>query len=156
MVADVPDNTLSAPSCVDPEHLDKVALWLTDLQGFVETYCVGKMSDIQNELNATSVDLSDNEIKLNDDATFFGGFYSAYGVYAKHEAVFTSVRKSLENLAKTVGKTADATTEIAKRYKITEEQNRATMADIKRMIEAGTYTPIKTTGSGPHRPGTPE
>jgi hypothetical protein len=153
-VADVPENTLSAPSCVDPEHLDSVARWLTDLQSFVETYCLGMMSDIQNELNASSVDLSDNEIKLNDDATFFGGFYSAYGIYAKHEAVFNSVRKSLDNLAQTVGKTADATTKIAQRYKTTEEQNRATMADIRRMIEDGTYTPTET-DPGPRRPGKP-
>ena len=150
------DNTLSAPTCVDPEHLDRVALWLTDLQGFVETYCTGMMGQIQDELNASSVELSDNEIKLNDDATFFGGFYSAYGVNAKQTAVFSSARKSLENLAKGLGETADATTKIAQRYKTTEEQNQATMADIKKMIDDGTYTPTRQTAPGRGRPGTPE
>ena len=151
-----PDHSVYVPSCVDPEHLDYVALWLTDLQAFVEKSCVGYLSLIQDQLNASNVDLSDNEIKLNDDATFFGGFYSAYGINAKHAAVLGSARTSLENLAKSLGETADATTKIAQRYKTTEEQNQATMADIKKMIDDGTYTPTDTSAPGRGRPGTPE
>jgi hypothetical protein len=131
---------LPSDSEVDVEQIGKAAAWLEQLQTHVETYCLGQMTNIAATLNTTALDTSELDMKLNSDATVFGGFYSAYGIQAKHDAVFNAVRSSLKDLAEHLGKAADATKKIAEHYKTTEEQSRASMADIRRMLDQGTYT----------------
>ena len=132
---------LPSDSQVDVEQIGKAPAWLEQLQEHVEKYCLGQMTNIAAALNTSALDTSDLDMKLNSDATVFGGFYSAYGIQAKHDAVFNTVRKSLKDLAEHLGKAADATKKIAENYKTTEEQNRAGMADIQKMLDQGTYTP---------------
>src|SRR5690348_13572670 len=132
---------LPRDSDVDVEQIGKAPAWLEQLQEHVETYCLGQMTNIAAALNTTSLDTSDLDMKLTSDATVFGGFYSAYGIQAKHDAVFNAVRTSLRDLAEHLGKAADATRRIAAQYATTEEQNRASMADIQRLLDEGQYTP---------------
>jgi len=132
---------LPSDSQVDVEQISKAPAWLEQLQTHIETYCLGQMTNIAAALNTTALDTSELDMKLNKDATVFGGFYSAYGIQAKHDAIFDAVRKSLQDLAQHLGKAADATRHIAERYKSAEEQNQASMADIKKMLDEGTYTP---------------
>jgi hypothetical protein len=132
---------LPSDSQVDVEQIGQAPAWLEQLQEHVEKYCLGQMTNIAAALNTSALDTSDLDMKLNSDATVFGGFYSAYGIQAKHDAVFNAVRTSLRDLAEHLGKAADATRHIAEQYKTTEAQNKASMADIQRMLDQGTYTP---------------
>jgi hypothetical protein len=129
------------PSSVDITQLEQAVGWLEQMQAFLETHCVGAMPEIANKLNASNIDMSDVDVNLNAQATVFGGFYSAFGIQAKHDSVYKAVNQSLRDMAKHLGKTADATKKIAQNYKTTEERNRAGMDDIRRSLEAGSYTP---------------
>jgi hypothetical protein len=153
------------PTSVDLTQLEQAVGWLEQIQTFVETYCLGTMPDIHKELGEVSnVDMSDVDFKLLKQATFFGGFYSGYGLQAKHDGVYKAVRDSLKNAAEHLGKSADATKTIIKNYKTAEERNAAAAADIQRLLEAGRYTPKNkdavagkdtdpTTGPGSNGPG---
>lgn len=156
----------SLPTSVDLTQLDQAVAWLEQIQTFIETYCLGAMPDINKELGAaTNIDMSDVDYKLLKQATVFGGFYSAYGIQAKHDGVYKAVREGLKNAAEHLGKSADATKTIIKNYKTAEDRNHAAAADIERLLESGRYTPKNpqavagqdtdpTTGSTPHNTGT--
>lgn len=132
----------SLPTSVDLTQLDQAVTWLEEIQKFIETYCLGAMPEISKELGyATNIDMSDVDYQLLKQATVFGGFYSAYGIQAKHDATFKAVRESLKGAAEHLGKSADATKTIIKNYDTAEERNRAAAADIERVLEAGRYTP---------------
>lgn len=128
------------PTSVDIEQLEGAIKWLEQLQRYVETSCVGYMPDIAKVLNASDVEMSDVDVKLSTPATFFGGFYSARGIQAMHDATYNAVNKSLRNIAEKLGKSADATRQIIANYKTTEERNRAAMQDITRLLDGGEYT----------------
>ncbi|MEV6344872.1 hypothetical protein [Actinoplanes sp. NPDC051851] len=131
----------SLPTKVDLTQLDQAVTWLEQIQEFIETYCVGGMPQISKELGyATSIDMSDVDYKLLKQATVFGGFYSAYGIQAKHDSSYKAVHDSLKNTAEHLGKAADATRKIIENYKTAEERNNAAAADIERLLEAGRYT----------------
>jgi hypothetical protein len=132
---------LPSDSEVNIDQVGKASAWLEQLQGYVETSCIGEMTSIRAGLNTAGLDMSDVDMKLNGDATYFGGFYSAFGLQAKHDAVYDAINRSLRDLAEHLGKAADATKKIADNYQTTEAQNAASMADIQRLLEAGQYTP---------------
>lgn len=135
-------NNPSLPTNVDLTQLDQAVTWLEEIQTFIETYCLGAMPEISKELGyATSIDMSDVDYKLLKEATVFGGFYSAYGIQAKHDSTFKAVRESLRGAAEHLGKSADATKTIIKNYNTAEERNRAAAADIERVLDGGRYTP---------------
>ncbi|MFB9181737.1 hypothetical protein ACFFX1_26670 [Dactylosporangium sucinum] len=127
-------------SKVDVEQIEKLPPLLDTLQRYVETDCIGYMTNIKAHLDVSGVDMDDVDVKLNAQATPFGGFYSAYGVQAKASSAYKSVNESLHNLAKTIGELIEPTKKIAQNYRSTEEQNRASMADIKRLLDEGTGT----------------
>jgi 3-oxoacyl-[acyl-carrier-protein] synthase III len=130
------------PTSVDITQIEQAVGWLEQVQTFVETYCIGAMPDIHKELGAASnIDMSDVDYKLHHDATVFGGFYSAYGLQARHDGVYKGVHDGLVEIAKHLGKTANATRTIAENYKTTEERNHAAAAEINRLLEGGRYTP---------------
>lgn len=130
------------PTSVDLTQLDQAVTWLEQIQAFIETYCLGAMPDIHKTLGEVSnVDMSDVDVQLLKQATYFGAFYSGYGLQAKHDGVYKAVRDSLKNAAEHLGKSADATRTILKNYKTAEERNAAAAADIQRLLDAGRYTP---------------
>lgn len=132
----------SLPTSVDLTQLDQAVTWLEQIQQFIETYCLGAMPDINTELgHASSIDMSDVDYQLLKQATVFGGFYSAYGLQAKHDAVYKAVRDDLKKAAEHLGRSADATKTIIKNYKTAEDRNHAAAADIERLLDAGRYTP---------------
>jgi hypothetical protein len=132
---------LPSDSDVNIDHVEKAPAWLEQLQGYVETYCIGEMTGIRAGLSTAGLDISDVDMNLNGDATYFGGFYSAFGIQAKHDAVFDAINRSLRDFAEHLGKAADATKKIAQNYRTTEAQNAASMTDIQRLLDAGVYTP---------------
>ncbi|MEV4757079.1 hypothetical protein AB0J86_18470 [Micromonospora sp. NPDC049559] len=130
------------PTSVDLEQLEQAVGWLEQIQTFVETYCIGAMPDINKELGAASnIDMSDVDYSLQKDATVFGGFYSAYGIQAKHDAAYKAVRDGLKEIAEHLGKAANATKTITENYRTAEERNRASAQEIQRLLEGGRYTP---------------
>lgn len=132
----------SLPTSVDLTQLGQAVAWLEEIQKFIETYCLGAMPDINTALGfAQSIDMSDVDFKLLKQATLFGGFYSAYGIQAKHDATYKAVRDDLKAAAEHLGRSADATKTIVENYKTAEERNRAAAADIERLLDAGRYTP---------------
>lgn len=136
---------LPKDSEVNVEQLDKLPDFLQRLQGYVETYCIGQMTNIRAHLDGSGVDMSDVDTHLNSDATPFGGFYSGFGMHAKADGAYKSVNESLHKLAESLGKMVEPTRKIAQNYRTTEEQNHASMADIKKLLDAGTYTPVDQT-----------
>jgi hypothetical protein len=133
--------SLPKDSDVNVEQIDKLPALLKELQRFVETHCIGQMTNIREHLDMSSLNMEDVDMKLNGQATPFGGFYSAYGIQAKADGAYKSVNKSLHELAKHLGKMVGPTEQIAKNYRSAEERNRASMADIKKLLDAGKYVP---------------
>ncbi|WP_238006621.1 hypothetical protein KZZ52_46855 [Dactylosporangium sp. AC04546] len=128
-------------SKVDVEQIEKLPPLLDTLQRYVETDCIGYMTNIKAHLDVSGVDMDDVDVELNAQATPFGGFYSAYGVQSKASSAYKAVNETLHNLAKAIGELIEPTKKIAQNYRTTEEQNQASMADIKKLLEdgAGTY-----------------
>ncbi|MGI5177128.1 hypothetical protein ACQEVZ_12425 [Dactylosporangium sp. CA-152071] len=137
--------SLPKDSDVNVEQIDKLPALLKELQGYVETHCIGQMTNIREHLDMSGLNMEDVDMKLNGQATPFGGFYSAFGIQAKADGAYKSVNKSLHELAKHLGKMIGPTEQIAKNYRTTEDRNHANMADIKKLLDAGTYTPIDQT-----------
>ena len=125
---------LPSGSEVNIDQVGKASAWLEQLQGYVETYCIGEMTGIRAGLRTAALDMSDVDMKLNGDATYFGGFYSAFGLQAKHDAVYDAVNQSLRDLAEHLGKAADATKKIAENYRTTEAQNAAKALGRNRIV----------------------
>lgn len=136
------DGTLPADSEVNVEQIDKLPKLLKELQGYVETYCIGHMTNIRDHLDISSINMDDVDMKLNGQATPFGGFYSAFGMQAKADGAYKTVNASLHELAKHLGKMIAPTEEIAKNYRTAEARNAANLADIKRLLDAGKYVPL--------------
>jgi hypothetical protein len=135
-------HNLPKDSEIHVEQLEKLPALLHDLQEYVERYCVGQMTAIGEHLSGQDIAMTDVDQKLRSQATPFGGFYTAYGVAAKAESAHDSVRTSLRELAKALGKMVEPTRKIAENYRTTEEQNNASMDDIKKLLDAGKYTAI--------------
>jgi len=136
---------LPKDSEVDVEQIDKLPALLKTLQGYVETYCIGQMTNIREHLDMSGLNMEDVDMKLNGQATPFGGFYSAFGIQAKADGAYKSVNKSLHELAKHLGKMIEPTEKIAQNYRTIEERNRADMASIKKLLDEGKYVPVDQT-----------
>jgi hypothetical protein len=139
---------------VDVTKLDNAVSWLTNIQKFVETYCIGYMPDIAQKLNPSQITRPGADVELSTPATFFGGFYSARGMQVSHDNTYNTVNQDLRNLAEHLGKMADATKTIIKNYKTAEEQNKAAASDINKILDDGRYTPqdpkaLASTGNDP-------
>ena len=136
---------LPKDSEVNVEQIDKLPELLRTLQGYVETYCIGQMTNIREHLDMSGLDMEAVDMKLNGQATPFGGFYSAFGMQAKADGAYKSVNKSLHELAKHLGQMIGPTEKIAQNYRTAEERNRASMGDIKKLLDEGKYTAIDQT-----------
>lgn len=137
------------PTSVDINQLEQAVVWLEQLQEFVETQCLGHMSNISAALNsATNIDMSDVDYKLTKQATVFGGFYSGYGMQAKHDGNYRAVQESLRGIAEHLGKAANATKVLIENYRTVEERNAAMAADIQRVLDQARYTPNNLDGTG--------
>jgi hypothetical protein len=136
---------LPKDSEVDVEQIDKLPALLKTLQGYVETYCIGQMTNIREHLDMSGLNMEDVDMKLNGQATPFGGFYSAFGIQAKADGAYKSVNTSLHELAKHLGKMIEPTQKIAQNYRTIEERNRADMASIKKLLDEGKYVPVDQT-----------
>lgn len=144
------------PTSVDISQLEQAVVWLEQLQEFVETHCLGHMPAISAALNSvTNVDMSDVDYKLTKQATVFGGFYSGYGMQAKHDSNYKAVQENLRAVAENLGRTASATRTLIENYRTVEERNAAMAADIQRALEAAQYTPKNpdAVGSPPNSHG---
>jgi len=133
---------LPQDSEVNVEQIEKLPALLRELQGWVETNCIGQMTNIRAHLDMGGLDLDSLDMKLNGQATPFGGFYSAFGMQAKASGAYDSVNKSLHELAQHLGKMIGPTEQIAKNYRTSEERNHANMADIKALLDQGRYTAV--------------
>lgn len=133
---------LPKDSEVNVEQIEKLPALLRTLQHYVETECIGQMTNIRAHLDMSGLDMDSVDMKLNGQATPFGGFYSAFGIQAKADGAYKSVNKSLHELAKHLGKMIGPTEKIAQNYRTTEERNQAGMADIKKLLDEGRYVPI--------------
>lgn len=136
---------LPKDSEVDVEQIEKLPALLKMLQGYVETHCIGQMTNIREHLDMSGLDMDSVDMKLNGQATPFGGFYSAFGMQAKADGAYKSVNKSLHELAKHLGKMIGPTEKIAQNYRTAEERNRAGMADIKKLLDEGKYVAVDQT-----------
>jgi len=141
-VAIVPPPELPPNSEIHAEHLDKLPDLLHDLQAYVEQGCIVRLANFRAHLSGVDIAMTDVDQKLHHQATPFGGFYSAFGVHAKAMAAHDSVNETLKGLAQALGKMVEPTRLIAQNYRNTEEQNRASMADIKKLLDQGQYTPV--------------
>lgn len=124
------------------EKLENLPSLLSDLQQYVEKGCVAQMTAIATHLSGSGIKMTDVDMKLHQQATPFGGFYSAFGVAAKAQAAHDSVNTTLKDLARALGKMVEPTRQIAQNYRDTEDRNRASMEDIQKLLGEGKYTPF--------------
>lgn len=130
------------PTSVDLEQLNGAVDWLKQLQGFIETHCIGHLPEVSKHLNTAGMSMDGVDKQLNGQPSVFGAFYSGYGLQAKHDSTFRAVGASLRAMAAHLGQTADATVKIIEKYRTVEEQNSANVQDIQRALAAGTYTAV--------------
>jgi hypothetical protein len=127
---------MSQPSTsVDLGQLENAARWLEQIKQFIETHCVGAMPTITEALGSVSnVDMSDTEYQLTQEATVFGGFYSAYGMQARNDGVYRAVQTSLEEFARRIGEAAAITNRMIENYQAVEQRNLEMNADFERAL----------------------
>jgi len=137
----------SSPTSVDLDQLQHTADLLDQISEFVQTHCLDAMAPVHDALGAvTNVHLPQTPYKFTRQATFFGGFYSAYGLQASHDNIFRAVQESLTNIATDLKQTAEATRTMMANYRTIEEANTAIADDIRRIL-AGP-DPAGSDGSG--------
>jgi hypothetical protein len=142
------------PTSVDVSHLDRAAGVLDDVARFVETYCLGEMPTILSRLGSpTTVADEHATYQFTRQATFFGGFSSAFAMQERNDSAYRAVHQSLTELVERLGQAADATRTIAQNFRTVEARNQAMGADIERALlgyhltppPAGGGTPVATT-----------
>jgi len=123
------------PTNVDLDQLQQTADLLNQISEFVQTHCLDAMPAIHDALGAvTNVHLPETPYQFTRQATFFGGFYSAYGLQASHDGIFRAMGENLTNVVKDLQQTAEATRTIMQDYRTVEERNKAMADDIRRVL----------------------
>jgi hypothetical protein len=130
---------------VDLDRLREAADTLEEIQRFIQTHCVGALPPISQALgSATNIDMSDTEYRFTREATVFGGFYSAYGMQAKHDEVYKSVQQTLDTMSQHLVELAESTRTMVENYAAMEERNVQMANDFTRALggnpgPGGTY-----------------
>jgi hypothetical protein len=120
---------------VDLAQLENAVQWLEQIKQFIETHCVGALPTVTEALGAVSnVDMSDTEYQLTQEATVFGGFYSAYGMQARNDGVYRAVQTSLQEFARRIGEAATITSRMIENYQAVEQRNIDMNADFERAL----------------------
>lgn len=145
------------PTSVDVSQLDQAALVLDQIQQFVEAYCLGAMPAIAEALGpATNVHSTSprgaDSYSFTRGATFFGGFFSAYGVQERNDSAYRTIQQNLQELIERLGQAAEATRTIAQNYRTVEERNRAMGEDIERVLSGYELTPPGTSAPATSTP----
>jgi hypothetical protein len=123
------------PTQVDLDRLREAADTLEEIQRFVQTHCIGAMPPISQSLGSTTnIDMSDVEYRFTREATVFGGFYSAYGMQAKHDEVYRSVQMSLESFSQHLAEVAETTRTMVANYEAVEQRNVEMAEDFQRAL----------------------
>lgn len=116
---------------VDIASLESASGWLLGLSQYVREKLVGEAAA---KLEFTA---GDEETKL-----VFGEFNGAQRVGEKHTAYYQAVRGSYEQLAKELEDISEGTDRIIANYKSVEERNRASVADITRILSDENAVPV--------------
>jgi hypothetical protein len=130
---------------VDLDRLREAADTLEEIQRFIQTHCIGAMPAISQALGAaTNIDMSDTEYRFTREATVFGGFYSAYGMQAKHDEVYRAVQDTLERMSQHLVELAESTRTQVQNYQAVEQRNTEMAQDFTRALggnpsTGGTY-----------------
>jgi len=123
---------------VDLDRLREAADTLEDIQRFIQAHCVGSMPAISQALgSATNIDMSDAEYRFTREATVFGGFYSAYGMQAKHDEVYKAVQQTLDTMSQHLVELADSTRTMVDNYSAVEQRNVEMAQDFTRVLGGG-------------------
>ena len=121
---------------VDVGHLDQAAVQLDDIARFLETYCLNQLYTFSDALGSpTNVHNSGANYQFTKNATYFGGFHSAYNLQERADSAYRSIEDSLKGLIDRLNKAADATRQIAANYRTVEERNKAMGQDIERVLD---------------------
>jgi hypothetical protein len=130
---------------VDLDRLREAADTLEEIQRFIQTHCIGALPAVSQALgSATNIDMSDTEYRFTREATVFGGFYSAYGMQAKHDEVYRSVQQTLETMSQHLLDLAESTRTQVQNYEAVEQRNLEMAQDFTRALggnpgTGGTY-----------------
>lgn len=127
---------------IDVSHLDRAAGVLDDIAQFVETHCIAEMPAIAKALGSPTNVVDENaQYGFVRQATFFGGFYSAFGIQERNDSAYRAVAESLRDLVGRLEQAAQATRVISQNFRTVEERNRAMAADIERALSGYSLTP---------------
>jgi hypothetical protein len=130
---------------VDLDRLREAADTLEEIERFIQTHCIGALPPINQALgSATNIDMSDAEYRFTREATVFGGFYSAYGMQAKHDEVYRAVETTLQNMSQHLLDLAESTRTQVQNYQAVEQRNVEMAQDFTRALggnpsTGGTY-----------------
>jgi hypothetical protein len=120
---------------IDVSQLDTAAEVLGETAKFVERYCLAEMPAILTALGSpTNVADENGAYSFVRRATFFGGFYSAFGIQERHDSAYRDMEQILKLLITQLNQAADATRVIAQNFRTVEERNLAMAADIERAL----------------------
>jgi hypothetical protein len=115
---------------VDVQALEQVPQQLDALKSYIEERLVPSMSKLHVSQTEQQGGHAVNQV-------IFGGFDGGMEVGKKHQQYYDAVMNSYKAIAQQLKDAAEGTRDIVDKYKTTEAQNAANVADIERLFASG-------------------